>query len=44
MAEKRYGGKVLEPLDKVNKNMGLSDGLHFPTMKPLDKKETEENK
>ena len=42
MAEKRCGGKVLEPLDKVNKNMALSDGLHFPTMKPLgDKNEAE---
>ena len=38
MAEKRYGGKVLGELDKANKYKGLSDGLHFPTMKSVDSK------
>ena len=42
MAEKRCGRKVLIELDKANKYKGLSDGLHFPTMKPLgDKNEAE---
>ena len=35
MAEKRLQCKIKGAGDKVNKNMGLSDGLHFPTMKPL---------
>ena len=48
MAEKRLQCEIKGAGDKVNKNMGLSDGLHFPTMKGLgdkkagDEKEPEE--
>ena len=42
MAEKRLQCEIKGAGDKVNKNMGLSDGLHFPTMKPMDKKDNDE--
>ena len=35
MAEKRLQCEIKGAGDKANKNMGLSDGLHFPTMKTL---------